>query len=266
MPGFVLSMAVYSIAGWGISGSIDPARIEAVTSAIGGHFFLTPALLIPPFALLVMAWMRIPTLAALWGSVALALPFALFQGYGPLDILSAMAAGPDISTGVASVDDLLSRGGLLFLAGVAVVVCIAYVFAGQLEATGTFRRTGTFLKERFIGESRGRFVFSVSVTGMVVAVGTGNSYLSEILPGTMYKKLADEMDISRRVLSRTLEDSGTVIVPLVPWSAAALYLTSVLGISPSGYLPWAVVCYSGFAAAWLYGFTGIAMWSSEKKG
>lgn len=265
MPGFVLSMAVYSIAGWGISGSIDPARIEAVTSAIGGHFFLTPALLIPPFALLVMAWMRIPTLAALWGSVALALPFALFQGYGPLDILSAMAAGPDISTGVASVDDLLSRGGLLFLAGVAVVVCIAYVFAGQLEATGTFRRTGTFLKERFIGESRGRFVFSVSVTGMVVAVGTGNSYLSEILPGTMYKKLADEMDISRRVLSRTLEDSGTVIVPLVPWSAAALYLTSVLGVPPSGYLPWAVICYTGFAAAWLYGFTGIALWPSEKK-
>ena len=108
-------------------------------------------------------------------------------------------------------------------------------------------------------------MFSVSVTGMVVAVGTGNSYLSEILPGTMYKKLADEMDISRRVLSRTLEDSGTVIVPLVPWSAAALYLTSVLGVPPSGYLPWAVICYTGFAAAWLYGFTGIALWPSEKK-
>jgi len=265
LPGFFLSIAVYAVAGSGISNSIDPARIESFTSAISGHFRLTPALLLPPLALLVMAWTRIPTLAALWGSVALALPFALFQGYGPVDIIMAMGAGPDVSTGFAQVDDLLSRGGLLFLAGVAVVVCVAYVFAGQLEATGTFRRVGAFLKERFIGESRGRFVLSVSVTGMVVAVGTGNSYLSEILPGTMYKKLADEMDISRRVLSRTLEDSGTVIVPLVPWSAAAMYLTSVLGVPPSGYLPWAVICYTGFAAAWLYGFTGIALWPSEKK-
>jgi NhaC family Na+:H+ antiporter len=81
----------------------------------------------------------------------------------------------------------------------------------------------------------------------------------------MYKDLADEMDISRRVLSRTLEDSGTVVVPLVPWSAAAVYMSAVLGVSAWEYLPWAVICYSGVPTAWLFAFFGIAIWPSDKK-
>ncbi|MPN09435.1 Na(+)/H(+) antiporter NhaC [bioreactor metagenome] len=100
---------------------------------------------------------------------------------------------------------------------------------------------------------------------MTVAVATGNSYLSEILPGTMFRRLADEMDISRRVLSRTLEDSGTVVVPLVPWSAAAVYMSSVLGVSAWEYFPWAVICYSGVPAAWLLAFSGIALWPSDRR-
>lgn len=243
---------------------MDTAGIAAMTSALSERFFLSPVLLLPPLVLLLMAWKRFPTLAALWTSVGLALPMALFQGYGPGEILAAMVAGPRVVTGNPAVDDLLGRGGLLFLAGVAAVVCAAYVFAGQLEATGTFRRVSGLLQRRFIGRSRGKFVLSVSLTGMTVAVATGNSYLSEILPGTMFRRLADEMDISRRVLSRTLEDSGTVVVPLVPWSAAAVYMSAVLGVSAGEYLPWALICYSGVPAAWLFAFSGIALWPSEK--
>ncbi len=265
LPGAVLSLGVYGIAGLGAGETMDTAAIEAMTSAVAGRFFLSPLLLLPPLILLVMAWKRLPTLAALWTSVGLSVPFALFQGYGPWEIFAAMAAGPRVSTGNPGVDEVLSRGGLLFLAGVAAVVCAAYLFAGQLEATGTFRRLSALLQEKFIGRSRGRFVLSVSLTGMTVAVATGNSYLSEILPGTMFRRLADEMDISRRVLSRTLEDSGTVVVPLVPWSAAAVYLSAVLGVSAWEYLPWAVICYSGVPAAWLFAFSGIALWPSEKR-
>ncbi|MBP6333271.1 MAG: Na+/H+ antiporter NhaC, partial [Aminivibrio sp.] len=108
-------------------------------------------------------------------------------------------------------------------------------------------------------------VVSASVTGILTGLGTGNSYLSEIVPGTMYKDLADEMDISRRVLSRTLEDSGTVVVPLIPWSAAGIYMSTVLGVSVFEYVPWAFLCYLGFLTAWFYGFTGIAIWPSDKK-
>lgn len=264
LPPFIASLLVYAAAGGG-SGEIDSGRIRDILSGITGSFSLHPVLLLPPAALLVLSWRGYPTLAALWTAVGIAVPMAFFQGYGPMEIFRAAIAGPEVSTGIPAADGLLNRGGLLLLAGVAAVMCVAYVFAGQLEVTGCFRRISSFLKSSFIGESRGRFVSSVSATGILVALGTGNSYLSEIIPGAMYKNLADEMDISRLVLSRTLEDSGTVVVPLVPWSAAAIYLSAVLGVPPFEYIPWAPLCYLGFITAWILAFAGIAVWPSGKK-
>ena len=43
-----------------------------------------------------------------------------------------------------------------------VVVFFAYLFAGQLECTGTFRILCESLRASFIENSRGRFVMSAS--------------------------------------------------------------------------------------------------------
>jgi NhaC family Na+:H+ antiporter len=252
LPGFFLAILLYTFAPGGEGGS--SAHGDAVRQGLERSFFLHPVLLLPPLLLLVLAWLRVRVLLALAAAVAAAIPFALLQGYGLADILTGMFAGPGISSGNPALDELLGRGGILFLAGVVVVVCIAYVFAGQLEVTGTFRRIGDALKERFIGTRKGRFVFSLSLVGIATAFGTGNSYLCAILPGGMFKELGDRIGVPRLVLSRTLEDSGTVVAPIVPWSAAAIYMSSVLGVETLDYLLWAPVCYLGFPAAWCYGF------------
>jgi NhaC family Na+:H+ antiporter len=265
IPAFLVSLAVYGYVGSNASGEIDLTSVNEILGGISKTFKMTPLVLVPPLAVLVLAYRRYPTLPVLWIAIVLAVPLAMMQGYDLTTIVKSMASGPKIVTEVASLDKLLSRGGLAFMSGSVVVVFFAYIFAGQLEYTGTFRKICSSLKESFIGNSKGRFVVSASVTGILTGLGTGNSYLSEIVPGTMYKDLADEMDISRRVLSRTLEDSGTVVVPLIPWSAAGIYMSTVLGVSVFEYVPWAFLCYLGFLTAWFYGFTGIAIWPSDKK-
>ncbi len=265
VPAFLLSIGVYWYVGSGASGEIDMTSVNTILEAITNTFSTNPVVLIPPLVVLVLAYMRYPTLPVLWVAIVLAIPIAMMQGYDLTAIVKAMASGPKITTGVQAIDGLLSRGGLAFMSGSVVVVFFAYIFAGQLEYTGTFRKICSSLKDSFIGNSKGKFVFSASITGILTGLGTGNSYLSEIVPGTMYKDLADEMNISRRVLSRTLEDSGTVVVPLIPWSAAGIYMSTVLGVSVFEYVPWAVLCYFGFLTAWFYGFTGIAIWPSDKK-
>lgn len=264
-PAFILSLVIYYLVGSRVSGTIDMNQINGILDALRRTFKLTPLTLIPPLCLLVLAYMRKPTLPTLWVAMITAVPLAMMQGYGISKIISVMAKGPDISTGIASVDKLLSRGGLSFMAGAVAVVFFAYIFAGQLEYTGAFKRISSALKDKFIKGNKGKLVLSVSLTGIMTGVGTGNSYLSEIVPGTMYKDLCDEMNVSRRVLSRTLEDSGTVVVPLIPWSAAGIYMSTVLGVSVFSYVPWAFLCYLGFVTAWIYGFTGIAIWPSDKK-
>lgn len=265
IPAFILSLAVYGFAGIRASGVMETAQITEIMDAISATFWLNPLILLPPFVVLALAYKKMPTLPVLWIAIVISIPLAMMQGFDVSRVIKFMASGPDIKTGLASIDKLLMRGGLSFMTSSVVVVFFAYLFAGQLEYTGTFRVICHALKERFIGGSKGRFVFSASLTGIMTGLGTGNSYLSEIVPGTMYKDLADEMNISRRVLSRTLEDSGTVIVPLIPWSAAGIYMSQVLDVPVVSYAPWAVLCYAGFLTAWFYGFTGIAIWPSDKK-
>ncbi|MBP5212757.1 MAG: Na+/H+ antiporter NhaC, partial [Pyramidobacter sp.] len=69
----------------------------------------------------------------------------------------------------------------------------------------------------------------------------------------------------RKVLSRTLEDSGTVFVPLIPWSAAGVYMTGILGVSVVEYVPWTIMCYAGFILAWIYAFCNIAIFKVKKE-
>ena len=118
------------------------------------------------------------------------------------------------------------------------------------------------------GRKRGvSFRGALLVLGGVFAILAGGELLFDMnIPGTMFPGTADALNVSRRVLSRTLEDSGTMIVPLVPWSAAGIYLSSVLGVPVAAYAPWALLCYLGVVTAWIYALTETALWPSEKKG
>jgi NhaC family Na+:H+ antiporter len=50
-----------------------------------------------------------------------------------------------------------------------------------------------------------------------------------------------------------------VVVPLVPWSMAGVYMSGTLGVSVLDYLPWSFMCYLGIVFALLFGFTGFAI-------
>lgn len=262
-PAFVIGLCVYAYAGSSWSGEMDMTRINQIISAIDGTYTLSPVVLVPAAVMLLLSYMGKPTIPVLWASMISAVPLAMMQGYGISEIIGIMAKGPQIKTGLAVVDGLLSRGGLDFMSSSIVVVFFAYIFAGQLDCTGTISVVTNTMKEKFIGSSVGRLVLATSGTGIITALGTGNSYLSIIMPGIMYKEQFDEFHIQRRVLSRTLEDSGTVVVPLIPWSAAGVYMCSVLDVEVTAYLPWAVMCYTGAVIAWIYAFCNFAIFRTE---
>lgn len=263
LPAFCVGLAVYAWVGSSSSDAMDMTRINEIVNAIDGAYKLSPVVLIPALVLLVLAFMGFPTIPVLWASMLSAVPLAMMQGHTIPAIVKIMASGPKAATGVKVVDSLLSRGGLSFMSSSVTVIFFAYIFAGQLECTGTIRVVTMAMKERFIKSSVGRLVFSTSLTGIITALGTGNSYLSIIMPGTMYRELFDGFGIQRRVLSRTLEDSGTVVVPLIPWSAAGVYMASILDVPVLSYLPWTIMCYCGVAFAWIYAFCNFAIFRNK---
>ena len=67
------------------------------------------------------------------------------------------------------------------------------------------------------------------------------------------------MGLDTKNLSRTIEDAGTVIEPLLPWTSAGVYMATTLGVSTLDLLPWAVQCYAAIFFALFFGFTGIGI-------
>jgi len=71
-----------------------------------------------------------------------------------------------------------------------------------------------------------------------------------------YRKLGIRSDVA----SRTCEDSGTVLSPLVPWGLCGVFFTATLGVKTLQYLPFAFLCYFAPIVAIIYAITGKFIW------
>ena len=72
------------------------------------------------------------------------------------------------------------------------------------------------------------------------------------------------MGLAATNLSRTIEDAGTVIEPLVPWTNAGVFMAATLGVSTLEYLPWAVQNYAGVIVAMILATVNIGIARLDK--
>src|SRR5699024_1857131 len=103
----------------------------------------------------------------------------------------------------------------------------------------------------------GDLILATVLSCITMALVTGNSYLSIIVPGEIYKDTYQKNKLKSMNLSRTLEDSWTVVVSLIPWSAAKLFIARTIGVTTFSYDPWAILCYIGYIIAIMLGYTGL---------
>jgi NhaC family Na+:H+ antiporter len=168
--------------------------------------------------------------------------------------LWAMVRGYELRTENSDLNSLLSRGGMLSMMDTLLIALTAFAFAGIMSIT---RMLETLLDALLkLATTTGKLVMSTSLSCVLVALCTGSSYLSILLPGELFQKAYSARGLAAKNLSRTTEDCGTVIVPLIPWSVSGAYISGILGVSVVSYAPWAFMCYLGFVFAVLYGFTG----------
>lgn len=264
VPALIISLVVYQIVSLQFSGSLEMSEVSPLLEGISNTFNLNIVLLLPPVVVLYMAYKRFPTIPTLWVGTALAVLLALiYQGTTLNAIAATLYEGGSFETGVSDLDSLLNRGGITEMLAPIVTVFMAYIFAGELEYTGILDKVVDSIKKLFIKGNQGNLITATTVTGVLTALATGNSYLSEIMPGRLFIQSYNDFNIDRRVLSRTLEDAGTVVVPLIPWSAAGIYIATMLDVQVIQYLPWAILGYTGLLINIIYGYTNKFMW---KKG
>ena len=258
-PSLIIALILYGIIGAKYAGrSLDMGNINLILSTLQEHFVISPLLLIPPIVVIVIVLMKVPALPGLMtGTVLGAIFAAIFQGATIGDIIEASHYGFSIETGVDIVDGLLNNGGLDGMMWTVSLIIIALSFGGVLERTGMLNAVGVSIMK--LAKGTGSLIFATILTGIAVNLLTGEQYLSLVIPGRMYKDLYAERGIHPKVLSRTLEDGGTITSPLIPWNTCGAYMYGTLGVHPFAYAPYAFLNLINPIIAIIYGYIGFTI-------
>jgi len=257
-PAWMIGLVLYYFLGRGVQGSLESEQMTQIMETIPATFRFSLVLLLPPAITLYAALSKKPTIPGMVVSSVVAMILAIiYQGVPVADAVDAMVHGYTAATGIPLVDTLLTKGGMLNMMDVTLIALCAFAFAGITQKAGMLDVLLQHMT-RF-ANTTGRLIAATSASSMAVAIMTGSSFLTLLIPGELFAPAFKKMGLAAKNLSRTLEDSGTVIVPIVPWSIAGVYMAGTLGVPTTEYAPFAFMCYLGVVFAWLYGFTGFAI-------
>lgn len=271
IPGFIICSIVYTVAGFSLGGSADvatPEKVETILSTLGMIFTFNPLVLLPPVIVLYGSVRKKPTIPIMLLSSAVAIFNAtVFQNFTLQQCFNAAIsgfnldmvniAGFDAAALIEDIPRLLNRGGMTSMLSTVLIAFCAYGFAGTLAVTGSLDIVLNKLMKSV--KSVGGLILSTIVSCITAVFVTSNGQLSILVPGEMFSQTYIKKGLQPKNLSRTLEDSATVVEPIVPWTAAGVYMATTLGVPTLSYLPWAIICYTGVIFALIWGFTGFGI-------
>lgn len=243
MPAMVVALALYAWLGASYSSdNVDMQSIALLREVLNANFELGFITLLPPLVVIGMALAKLPPFPAIFTGAALGGAVAIgFQGVDLHTVFVVMQQGYAGETGNAGMDSLLSSGGVMSMAWVVTLTIFALGFTGMLEAYGTI----DVIMERLAGLIRGRFSLVATSTGTTLVVSTviGDVYTTLVLPGRLLTRQYQTMGVDRSVLSRTIEDSGTLSSPLIPWNMGGNFVATTIGVPTLAYAPAAFACW-----------------------
>jgi len=144
-------------------------------------------------------------------------------------------------TGNPEINELLTTQGMGGMINTIWLIITAMIFGGVMEA-GKFleRITQAVLSKAKSAQS---LVTSVTGTCILFNVTTADQYVAIMIPGNMYEEAFQKAGLESRLLSRTLEDSGTVTSVLIPWNTCGATQAAVLNVATVAYLLFAFFCW-----------------------
>jgi NhaC family Na+:H+ antiporter len=258
-PAWLIGLAIYFFVGLRYGGEkVEDETMTLIIQTLRDNFRFNVLLLLPMAIVLYFAFTKKPTIPGmLLSSLVAGILAIIFQGASVTDVATAMNTGYQAQTGVAKVDDLISRGGLMSMMETQLIAFTAFSFGGIMQRTGML----SVILERVMrfANKTWSIVLTTIASSIVTAMMTASSYLSMIIPGELLSPIYKKKGLAAKNLSRIIEESGAIIVPLIPWSMAGAFITGTIGVSPVTYLPWAIMNYAAVIILAVFGFTGFTM-------
>ncbi len=268
IPSILIALVIFSLIGLNIDSSANASDLEITMRLLKENFTIQPLMLLPVALLLYMANKKLPPIPTIVTGALLGLIIAiLFQrpiiialaGDTPNVFLGLFKGvwytifdGFVLESGNATLDDLMTRGGMSSMLTTVWLVLCAMVFGGIMEHTGLLKSLVNYMLS-FV-HSTGSLIAATIATCIGANIITSDQYISLVLPGRMYKLEYENHNLDMKNLSRTLEDAGTITSPLVPWNTCGAYMAGTLGVATFAYLPYCFFNLINPVIALIYGF------------
>lgn len=261
-PSFVIALVIYGVLGMQFSvHGVDSELVSATLKAIEENFVMSPLLLIPPVIVIGMAIKKYPSIPTLLIATLVAALLAYFiqdRSFG--EIVKTLDSGYRVSSGLPQFDTLVNRGGLQSMLWTAALGILGMLYGAIMEKTGLL--TGLLERIKPIISSVGGLITTVIMTNIILLAATASQTLAIVVGGRVFVSEFKKKHLLPQVLSRTLEDSGTIVSPLIPWSLCGVYMSGTLGVPALDFVPYAFFCWICPMIAIVYGFTGKFVWKT----
>lgn len=264
LPSYVIIFIVFSWVGSSYADHALPdEELQLFLKGLEATYEINLIMLLPMIVLIGLAMRGLAAEAAMLMAALVAMLMAIFiQGVSLSQVLTGVYEGAWVDTGVKTLDTLFNRGGIKDIAETFTLAVIAIVMGALLERFGFLK---VLVKVMISGLKRQAAIVSTTILAVFGGnVALSESYVSIILGGQLFKEAYDKAGIDRSVLSRSLEEGGTLTAALIPWTTTGAFYTATLGIATFEYLPWALLNWINPLIAILFAWLGIGLFQRKK--
>jgi len=267
VPSIIITLGIFLVIGFTADTAAVTTGVEDVLLSIDGAFNINGWLFLVPALVIFMIVRKVPALPALLAGTMLGALFAIiFQPQAMQEVaggstgamaayvavMKALYTDISITTNNDMVNELLSTGGMYGMLNTVWLIICAMIFGGVMESAGMLQRiTKSIVK---LAHSTGSLIASTGFTSIFFNFTASDQYLAIVVPGRMYADTYKKRGLKPEVLSRTLEDTGTVTSVLIPWNTCGATQASVLGVATLTYAPYTFFCILSPIMTMAFGF------------
>lgn len=264
IPPMVISIIFFTVLGIKqTSGGYDPGDLTVYIDYLEGAFQIGWLTLIPAVLIIALLMFRVGAFEALGiGAIAGALVAVFVQGADLRSVIKICYDGFNSGTDIGVLKSILNRGGMASMLQYVAIITFAVGMGGMLDRLGVLNNILSVFTKRINGD--GSLILATLLTGYVTSIVSCSSPMSHVLTGRMMEPLFKERGVEPRILSRCLEDSGTLAGPMIPWHGYGIYMAGTLGVAWAQYIGFVPLLWLTPLFSVLYGFTGISIKHVEK--
>ncbi|MEQ6041200.1 Na+/H+ antiporter NhaC [Staphylococcus saccharolyticus] len=263
IPASMIGLIVWFFAGLHFKGQANSKQIQKLLKELMTIYNINFVVWLPLIVIIICLIFRISTVPSMLISSLSAIIIGTFNNhFNIVDGFKATFDGfnhtmvhqPHLSKNVTT---LIEQGGMLSMTQIIATIFCGYAFAGIVEKAGCL---DVILETVSKGvKSVGTLILITVVCCLMLVFAAGVASIVIIMVGVLMKEMFEKMNISKSVLSRTLEDSSTMVLPLIPWGTSGIYYSQQLNVFVNQYLIWTIPCYLCALITIVYGFTGIGI-------